>query len=288
VANFFKVYISSTWFDLQAERQAVERAILRMRDTDFAGMEYFGSRPETPREVSLQEVDACNIYVGIFARRYGSGITEDEYRRAVARNVPVLIYIKDASVVPPEFVEPDPGKTKLDALIQELKNKHTVSAFKTPDELATMVVADLHSQIGRIQMDVSELVKQLTLMLIPLLPYLVKAGEKAAEEAGKKVGGDTWDKVKSLWDKLKSKIAAKPAAQEAVQDVARAPQDEDAQASLRQQLKKILSEDEALATQVAEWLKQNAPSVNTVIASGERAVVIGRDANNNVIITGNG
>lgn len=115
----------------------------------------------------------------------GSGITEDEYRRAVARNIPVLIYLKDASVVPPEFIEPAPGKTKLDALIQELKNKHTVSVFKTPDELAAMVVADLHSQMGRMG-----------------------------------------------------------------------------------------------------WLAQNAPGGDTVIASGERSVAIGRNASGNTIITG--
>jgi hypothetical protein len=283
-----QVFLSSTWQDLQAERAAVESAILRMRDTEFAGMEYFGSRAETPRDVSLQEVDACNLYVGIFARRYGSGITEDEYRRAVARGVPVLIYLKDDSVVvPPEFVESDAVKAaQLDALLRELKSKHTVSFFKNPDQLATLVVADLHSQMGRMQMDVSELVKQLTPILIPLLPYLGKLGDGVVDGAGELMAAGTWERVKSLWAKLKPKVDAKPAAQEAVQDVARNPQDEDAQAALRQQLKKILSEDETLASQVAEWLKENAPRGNTVIASGERSVAIGGSVRGSTINTG--
>lgn len=77
-----RVFLSSTWQDLQPEREAVEKALHRMQDAAFLGMEYFGSRPDTPRDVSLAEVDRSDIYVGIFAQRYGSGITEAEYRRA--------------------------------------------------------------------------------------------------------------------------------------------------------------------------------------------------------------
>jgi hypothetical protein len=141
-----RIFISSTWQDLQPEREAVEKALHRMQDTNFAGMEYFGSRPETPGEVSLAEVDRSDIYVGIFASRYGSGITEDEYRRAKDRNLPCLIYIKDDSVpIPPVNRERDPSQlVKLEALKHELKTHHTISYFKSPDQLATQVVADLH------------------------------------------------------------------------------------------------------------------------------------------------
>jgi hypothetical protein len=121
-----------------------------MQDTAFAGMEYFGSRPETPREVSLAEVDRSNIYIGVFAHRYGSGITEAEYRRARERGIPCLIYLKDDSVpVPPAHIERAPEKVaKLEALKRELKQHHTVSFFKSPDHLATQVVADLHNRLG--------------------------------------------------------------------------------------------------------------------------------------------
>ncbi len=141
-----RIFLSSTWQDLQAEREAVEKALHRMQDTSFAGMEYFGSRPETPKQVSLAEVDRSNVYVGIFAHRYGSGITEDEYRRARDRNLPCLIYIKDDSVpIPPAYMEREPAKSaKLEALKHEFKTHHTTSYFKSPDQLATQVVADLH------------------------------------------------------------------------------------------------------------------------------------------------
>ena len=55
--------------------------------------------------------------------------------------------------------------------------------------------------------------------LAPFLPYLLKVGENAAEEAGKKLGqqagGGAWEKAKALWAKLRPKAEAKDAAQEA-------------------------------------------------------------------------
>lgn len=148
--NSVCIFISSTWEDLKPEREALEKALHRMQDTAFAGMEYFGSRPDTPKHVSLAEVDRSDVYIGIFAHRYGSGITEAEYRRARQRGIPCLIYFKDDSVpVMPVHVERDTEKvTKLEALKRELKQHHTVSVFHSPDHLATQVVADLHNHLG--------------------------------------------------------------------------------------------------------------------------------------------
>ncbi len=145
-----RIFISSTWEDLRPEREAVEKALHRLHDTAFAGMEYFGSRPERPQEVSLAEVDRSHVYIGIFAHRYGSGITEAEYRRALERGIPCLIYFKDESVpVPPVYTERESDRlAKLEALKRELKAHHTVSTFKSPDDLATQVVADLHNFLG--------------------------------------------------------------------------------------------------------------------------------------------
>ena len=76
------VFISSTSLDLEPERKAVEAAIQRVAEAKFVGMEYFGSGDEPSRVASLQEVQRSRVYVGIFGARYGSGITEAEYRRA--------------------------------------------------------------------------------------------------------------------------------------------------------------------------------------------------------------
>jgi hypothetical protein len=51
-------------------------------------------------------------------------------------------------------------------------------------------------------MDIPTVVQDLTTFLVPFLPYLLKAGEKAAEEAGKHIGTDAWERVKHPWARL--------------------------------------------------------------------------------------
>ena len=131
-----------------------------------------------------------------------------------------------------------------------------------------------------------DLPNELLLFLTPLLPYLLKASEKATEEAGKKLGSEAWEQAKALWGKLCPKVKAKPAAQEAIADVAANPQDEDALAALRLQLKKILGEDPALAAEVACLLEEAKAVGATVSVSGDRSIAIGGDVSNSTIITG--
>src|SRR5262245_3505513 len=98
-----RIFVSSTWIDLQPERHAVEDTINRMSGGKFIGMEYFGSRPETTERASLDEVDNADLYLGIIGGRYGSGITEKEYRRARERDLPCFIYFKNEAAIPAEW-----------------------------------------------------------------------------------------------------------------------------------------------------------------------------------------
>jgi hypothetical protein len=100
-------------------------------------------------------------------------------------------------------------------------------------------------------MDIALLVK----FLAPCLPFLLKVGNKAVEGASEKVGEDVWNKAKAIWAKLHPKVEAKEAAKEAATDVAQKPEDEDLQASLRVQLKKILDADTALAEEISKILQ---------------------------------
>lgn len=137
-------------------------------------------------------------------------------------------------------------------------------------------------------MDIGAMASSLTTALVPLLPYLLKAGEKAAEETGKAVAGQSMEWGKSLWSKLKPKVEAKPAALEAAQDVAHAPENRDLQAAFRVQLTKLLTEDQSLAEEVSRLLEQGKAAGVNVTVSGERNVVIGGDASGNTIVTGDG
>ena len=139
------IFVSSTRWDLLAERQAVESAIHRMRATKFIGMEYFGSRDETTRAASLDEVDRCDTYVGIFGGRWGSGITEDEYRRAREESLKCFIYFKnDAGIADAERDVDQPSRDRLAAFKNELSKYHTVTPFSDPQELAAKVTADVY------------------------------------------------------------------------------------------------------------------------------------------------
>jgi hypothetical protein len=138
--------VSSTWVDLQPERRAAEEVLQRLRETKFVGMEYFGSRDETTRGTSLEEVDRADLYLGLIGGRYGSGITEAEYRRARARGLPCFLYFKDDGAIPPEGGDGDPdGARRLSALKDELRREHIIGpAFRSPADLAARLTADLH------------------------------------------------------------------------------------------------------------------------------------------------
>ncbi len=135
-----------------------------------------------------------------------------------------------------------------------------------------------------------QLPAQLVQFLAPYLPYLLKglklAGQEAAKKLGEKASEQGFEQAKALWDKLRPKVEANPAALEAATDVAAHPNDEDALAALRLQLKKLLAEDESLAQELARLLEQTRPAGPNVIASGERSVAIGGSVNGSVIVTG--
>lgn len=152
-----QVFVSSTWLDLQPERDALEGVTQRMRELKFVGMEYFGGRDETTRRASLDEVDRSDLYVGIFAGRYGSGITEAEYRRAREKGLPCLIYFKAESSITLDKAEKDQKQRDLlDKLKEELRQAHTVTEFASPEQLAARVTADLHDWLSETRPKTSE------------------------------------------------------------------------------------------------------------------------------------
>lgn len=99
-------------------------------------------------------------------------------------------------------------------------------------------------------MDIVTLTQALVALLVPLLPFLIKAGEKSVEEIGKKVGESTWNLAKKIWSRLAPKINASPSAKEAVNDMVKNPQDSDYLAAFRIQVRKILESDPVLAKEL--------------------------------------
>lgn len=135
-------------------------------------------------------------------------------------------------------------------------------------------------------MDVAVIAQTATATLAPCLPYLLKFGEKAGEEAAKRFGADVWEQAKAIWAKIWPKVEASPAAKEAVSDAASMGDDEDALASLRLQIKKLLTQDSGLAREIAVLLEEGQRASVTVVVSGDRAVGIGGDMSGGTINTG--
>jgi len=85
---------------------------------------------------------------------------------------------------------------------------------------------------------------------------------------------------------MRGKVETKPAASEAVSDVAANPNNDDAKAAMQLQLKKLLSEDPALAASISTfWLKARDAGITTTVV-GDRAVVAGGNITSSTIITG--
>ncbi len=130
--------------------------------------------------------------------------------------------------------------------------------------------------------NVVDLAQKIGAFLLPLLPYLLKIGDKAAEEVGKKIGGEAWERARALWGNLTRQERVHRAAEAA----AALPENPAIQQGLEAEIARALEEDPALRREVARlWGEIQAAGV-TVTARGERSVAIGGDATGSVIITG--
>jgi hypothetical protein len=85
-----------------------------------------------------------------------------------------------------------------------------------------------------------------------LLPYLAKAGEGAA----KKIGEDSVETGGKLLAWMRAKLSGR--GQEALDDLAASPENEDNQADLRKQLAKALKDNPALVAELRALLPADA------------------------------
>ncbi|MFL6208462.1 MAG: DUF4062 domain-containing protein [Pyrinomonadaceae bacterium] len=148
-----KVYVSSTYNDLKDYREKVEKVLRRLGHEDVA-MEYYVAEGMRPVERCLADVASCDIYVGIFAWRYGwipeddnpdkLSITEIEFRQAEKTGKECLIFLlSDEAPWPRAAMDRDP--TRIEKLRNEASARHSSGPpFKTADELAKLVAESIY------------------------------------------------------------------------------------------------------------------------------------------------
>src|ERR1700683_3812881 len=139
-----KIYVSSTYSDLADYRQAVYRVLREIRQ-DVIAMEDYVASDERPADRCIADVAACDLYIGLFAWRYGfvpkgydQSITELELRQAQKSQRPCLIFLLDENAPwPRNLMDRDPAA--IETLREDLKGRFVVSFFKTPEDLAAKV-----------------------------------------------------------------------------------------------------------------------------------------------------
>lgn len=142
------VFIGSTSVDLKAYRDAAREVCLAMGFFPIM-MENFEAMGRGATAGSLKKLDQANLYVGIFAHRYGFiepgytvSVTENEFDHAGERNLPRLCFVVDPTFPwPPDSWDPEhfeqmkKFKSRIELLIR--------GRFTTPDNFRSLLTQAL-------------------------------------------------------------------------------------------------------------------------------------------------
>lgn len=151
------IYLSSTEEDLKEYRRVVDET-LRKIGHDLKAMEDYVAADQRPVEKCLKDVEEADIYVGLFAFRYGYippmqhqnadgvSISEMEYRHARGHGKPCLAFLATKGCgIHLDYVDACTGNgdrgERIKALREHLMTENLASPFSAPHELSTLVLA---------------------------------------------------------------------------------------------------------------------------------------------------
>ena len=160
-----QVFVSSTYEDLQRERQEVMHVLLEL-DCIPSGMELFPAANDSQWDLIKGVIDDCDYYVVIIAGRYGSmgpkgvGYTEMEYEYAVESGKPVMAFLHgDLDSLPAKWVEKTQIRSAKLKAFRDLVRRKMCKEWTTPHELGSVLARSLvtlrkrHSAVGWIRGD---------------------------------------------------------------------------------------------------------------------------------------
>lgn len=165
------VFLSSTSRDLKKFREKLKDVVLNAGAFPIA-MEEFDASERNALQTCFAEVSKAEIFIGVYAYRYGfapsadmhftdaagtvragdgqTSITEWEYRWARERGLPMLLYVVadeddegEPLAWPPAFIDGEPASSRLKAFKDTLKARHVVGFFRSADDLARQVAGAL-------------------------------------------------------------------------------------------------------------------------------------------------
>jgi hypothetical protein len=148
----FNIFVSSTFEDLKTHRKVVRDLITELDFRDIA-MERFPATDRPPVEKIRPAIAESDVYLGIFAWRYGSCLpgsnlsyTEFEYQLAEELGKPRLIFLADPTEpVLPAFVEKGPNGESIDRFRAKIQEDSTITwkYFKNERDLEHEVFKSL-------------------------------------------------------------------------------------------------------------------------------------------------
>jgi len=150
-----KVFISSTFEDLEDYREKLIKSLGQLRGIIPSSMEFFGADPGKPGEVCFDRIDQCNCFIGIYAHSYGHipegddlSITEQEYDYAKELEIDKYCFlVKEDQPWNPQLIEDYPNKEKLLRFKQKVSNDVVFKKFTSPEDLNSKVVVSIIKKI---------------------------------------------------------------------------------------------------------------------------------------------
>ena len=159
MANPLRVYLSSTFADLEAYRDAVTRTV-RYFGFQLVSLDEFGTFDTSILEAAREAIASSDIFVLILAHRYGSippnetkSILELEYEQAVSLKKPIFIYtVHDDVAWPVDKIDLDEQPRRaLQAFKQRLYERFVVCSFSSPEDLASRLAVDISRYSKRVE-----------------------------------------------------------------------------------------------------------------------------------------
>ena len=153
--ELMKVYLSSTYVDLREYRESVYRTLCKIEGVQVVAMEDYVACDERPVNKCLDDVEKCDVYIGLFAWRYGfipdgheHSITNLEYLKAVETEKPIFIFLLDDKAAwPDDFIDKPPDN--IVSLRVKLENSLIVSYFRDKEDLSKEVAVVISNHLNK-------------------------------------------------------------------------------------------------------------------------------------------